>query len=109
VNGCGIPGNGGFCNFNGCGIPINYGGCTFNGCAGQFFGAGQFYGGGQFYGNCVVGGCGTLGYTAAGPIVGIDQNGNPIVYDVRGGSLDTYTRGPNGVLCEADSRGNCQP
>ncbi len=91
--------NGFFCNVaNGCGVPINYGGCTFNGCIGP-----------GFNGNCAAGGCGTLGYTAAGPIVGIDQNGNPIVYDVRGGSLDTYTRGPNGVLCEADSRGNCQP
>ncbi len=104
INGCGIPTNGGFCDTNfgsavpinyGNGVPINYGGCSFSGCAGQFFG------------NVAQGG--TLGYTAAGPIVGIDQNGNPIVYDVRGGSLDTYTRGPNGVLCEADSRGNCQP
>ena len=95
INGCGIPNNGGFCDPNfGCGVPINFGGCTFSGCAGQFFG------------NVAQGG--TLGYTAAGPIVGIDQNGNPIVYDVRGGSLDTYTRAANGQVCEADSRGNCQ-
>lgn len=98
ANGCGTLNNGGFCDPNfGCGVPINFGGCAINGgCFGQFFG------------NCAAGGCGTLGYTAAGPIVGIDQNGNPIVYDVRGGSLDTYTRGPNGQVCEADSRGNCQ-
>jgi len=96
INGCGIPNNGGFCDPNfGCGVPINFGGCAINGgCFGQFFG------------NVAQGG--TLGYTAAGPIVGIDQNGNPIVYDVRGGSLDTYTRAANGQVCEADSRGNCQ-
>lgn len=59
-------------------------------------------------GQCTVYGCGTLGYTAAGPIVGVDNNGNPIVYDVRGGSFDTYTTGPNGVVCEADSTGACE-
>lgn len=103
VNGCGIPNNGFVCDPNfGCGVPINYGNgvpinygnCAFTGCAGQIYGNG-------------VGG-GTLGYTAAGPIVGVDQFGNPIVYDVRGGSFDTYTRGPNGQVCEADSNGNCQ-
>ncbi|MGI8689993.1 MAG: hypothetical protein ACR2M3_15555 [Thermomicrobiales bacterium] len=100
LNGCGIPNNGVYCNVTyGCGVPvnyaggvpINYGGCAFTGCVGQIYGNG-----------------GTLGYTAAGPIVGVDQNGNPIVYDVRGGSFDTYTRGPNGQVCEADSNGNCQ-
>ncbi|MDQ2786457.1 MAG: hypothetical protein M3Y58_15815 [Chloroflexota bacterium] len=103
ANGCGIPNNGVFCNVaNGCGVPINYGNCAFYGCAGQV------YGPGQIYGNCAAGGCGTLGYTAAGPIVGVDNNGNPIVYDVRGGSFDTYTRAANGQVCEADSHGNCQ-
>ncbi len=103
VNGCGIPNNGVFCNVNGCSIPNNGVFCNVvNGC-------GVPINVGQFNGNCAAGGCGTLGYTAAGPIVGIDQNGNPIVYDVRGGGYDAYTRGPNGQLCVADSRGNCQP
>lgn len=80
VNGCGIP-TIGVCNVAGCGISV----CAVYGCGG-----------------------GNLGVTAAGPIVGIDGNGNPIVYDVRGGSYDTYTRDANGRVCEADSRGNCQ-
>jgi hypothetical protein len=57
-------------------------------------------------GVCVGGVC---GFTAAGPIVGFDNNGNPIVFDARGGGgFDAYTRGPNGVVCEADSTGNCE-
>ena len=70
---------------------------------GQFF----FTNPGFFVPGTFCGG-GVCGFTEAGPIVGIDGNGNPIVYDVRGGSLDTYTRAPNGQLCEADSTGNCQ-
>jgi hypothetical protein len=89
---CGFPVYGGGCTIYGCVAA----GCTVNGCIPTVNGA------------CSVYGCGTLGYTAAGPIVGVDNNGNPIVYDVRGGGYDTYTRGPNGLLCEADSSGNCQ-
>lgn len=56
------------------------------------------------------GGNGNFGYTAAGPIIGFDQNGNPLVRDIRGGgtSVDAYTRDANGRVCEADSRGDCQ-
>lgn len=74
-----------------------------------------FVNGGQFFfanpgffvpgATCFGGFC---GYTAAGPIVGVDGNGSTLVYDVRGGSVDAYTRGPNGILCEADSTGNCE-
>jgi len=92
TTGCGVP-FGGVCYVNGCvtANPI----CTINGCVTPAY-------------NCTVYGCGTLGVTAAGPIVGVDANGNTIVYDVRGGSYDTYTRDANGRVCEADSRGNCQ-
>lgn len=93
VNGCGIPINGGVCTFNGCAVSN----CVVNGCVVPVVN-----------GACSISGCGTLGYTAAGPIVGVDNNGNPIVYDVRGGGFDTYTRGPNGIVCEADSTGNCE-
>lgn len=86
VYGCGIP-NYGVCNVYGCGIPY-YGGVPTAGCN--------------------VYACGSLGVTAAGPIVGVDGNGNIIVYDVRGGTYDTYTRDASGRLCEADSTGNCQ-
>ncbi len=112
-----INNGGNFCSDPSCGVTINGQTVTFVNGQPVVFVNGQpfFVNNGQFFQN--VGGfapgnfCGGgfCGYTAAGPIVGIDQNGNPIVYDVRGGSLDTYTRGPNGVLCEADSRGNCQP
>lgn len=70
---------------------------------GQFF----FTNPGVFVPGAFCGG-GFCGFTEAGPIIGIDGNGNPIVYDVRGGGFDVYTRGPNGQICEADSAGNCQ-
>ncbi len=99
---------GGVCTVAGCGAQFVNGGCNVYGCGAQFVNGGCTVYGCGVPTNCSVYGCGTLGYTAAGPIVGVDGNGNPIVYDVRGGSFDTYTRGPNGVLCEADSAGNCQ-
>lgn len=69
-----------------------------------FYGPGFVYNG--YTGNCGFAYC---GYTAAGPIVGYDAHGNPIVYDALGGNgtLDTYTTGPNGAVCEADSTGKC--
>ena len=92
-----------FCTANACypaGTVIQGNvGCTVAGC---------FPAGAVIQGQCAVNGCGTLGYTAAGPIVAVDNNGNPIVYDVRGGTFDTYTTSPNGVVCEADSTGACQ-
>lgn len=94
------------CTVNGCGIPINGGGCTIYGCVGGTCAVNGCVT--TVNGTCSVYGCGTLGYTAAGPIVGVDPNGNPIVYDVRGGGYDTYTRAPNGQLCEADSTGACE-
>lgn len=100
VNGCGIQTTG-VCNVAGCGVPV----CAVNGCFGPTC---TVYG--CVTNTCGIYGCGggNLGVTAAGPIVGIDGNGNPVVYDVRGGSYDTYTRDANGRVCEADSRGNCQ-
>jgi hypothetical protein len=92
VAGCGIP-NYGTCTVAGCGIP-NYGTCTVNGCVAPAYG-------------CDVNTCGALGYTAAGPIVGVTGNGNIIVYDVRGGTYDTYGRDASGRLCETDSNGSC--
>ncbi len=92
VNGCGIPYYG-TCAVVGCGVPY-YGTCTLNGCIAPAYG-------------CDVTTCGNLGYTAAGPIVGVASNGNIIVYDVRGGSYDTYGRDASGRLCETDSTGAC--
>ncbi len=103
--------------------PANNGNCAA-GCG--YYGPGYYgpgYGypvGGYYYGgygypvNGVTygpGACGAgyCGYAAAGPIVGYDAHGNPIVYDVRGGTFDTYTTDKNGRVCEADSQGNCQP
>lgn len=99
VNDCGIPTTG-VCNVAGCGVPV----CAVNGCFGPTCTVN-----GCIANTCAIYGCGgNLGVTAAGPIVGVDGNGNPIVYDVRGGSFDTYTRDKNGQVCEADSRGQCQ-
>jgi hypothetical protein len=78
--------------------------------SGGYYGPGGFYGPGFIY-NGNVGNCGLAfcGYTSAGPIVGFDAHGNPIVYDASGsGTFDTYTTGPNGGICEADSAGKCQ-
>ena len=93
------------CTVNGCTVPFFNGGCTINGCVvpncvvnGVNFCAAPF---------CTVYGCNTLGYTAAGPIVAIDANGHTIVYDVRGGTYDTYTQGPNGKYCETDGGNTC--
>ena len=103
ANACYPPG--GVCTVAGCGTPIYYGGCTVNGCAVPNCAVTACVAPAA---NCNAYGCGTLGYTAAGPIVAVDNNGNPVVYDVRGGTFDTYTTSPNGVVCEADSTGACE-
>ncbi|MCA1667724.1 MAG: hypothetical protein LC793_10110 [Thermomicrobia bacterium] len=89
------------CTDAGCTVPF-FGGCPATGCATPICTAQ-----GCFLPTCTIYGCSILGYTAAGPIVGFDGSGHAIVYDVRGGTYDTYTIGSDGKYCEIDGGETC--